>query len=231
VAPERSLSRASFGLDPVVEEELMREEVLFFANAHPEEEEEEEEEEVEEEAHYTEDDGEFAANVERYRGNVLQLFKLIEQDGDGELSIRELRRAAQRILKAPISAEEAQIMFDTADWDGGGTITATEFGMYLGMPSGGKRTKLSDVAEQRVLLVSACFNRLAAEPERARELLLLLQSDVERDEAQRRLGLTALNFSLHNPTGFYNLNLSFPADREVAIRHIFSKVFQREFVL
>lgn len=174
---------------------------------------------------YTEDDGEFAANVERYRGDILQLFKLIEEDGDGELSVRELRRAVQRILKVPISAEEAQIMFNTADWDGGGTITAVEFGVYLGIPNGGKRAKLSDVAEQRVLLVSACFNRLAAEPNRARELLLLLQSDVERDEAQRRLGLTAQTFSIHNPTGFYNLNLSFPADREVAIRHIFAKVF------
>ena len=40
VTPERSLSRASFGLDPVVEEELLREEVLSFANAHPAEEEE-----------------------------------------------------------------------------------------------------------------------------------------------------------------------------------------------
>ena len=74
------------------------------------------------------------------------------------------------------------------------------------------------MAEDRVSLVSSCFNRLASEANRARELLLLLRDDIERNEAQRRLGLCAQTFSLHNPTGFYNLNLSSQADREVAIR-------------
>ena len=37
-------------------------------------------------------------------------------------------------------------------------------------------------------------------------------------EAQRRLGLSAQTFSLQNPTGFYNLNLTSPADRDVALR-------------
>ena len=39
--------------------------------------------------------------------------------------------------------------------------------------------------------------------------MLLLQDEVERNEAQRRLGLSAQTFCLHNPTGFYNLNLTY----------------------
>ena len=54
--------------------------------------------------------------------------------------------------------------------------------------------------------------------ERARELLLLLRVDEERQEAQRRLGLCGQTFSISNPTGYYNLNMTLQADRDVAVR-------------
>jgi len=172
----------------------------------------------EEEVVFTEDDDKFATAVAQHKGDLVSIFKLVEADGDGELSCRELKRAVERLLKVKLTDEEGADMFADADWDGGGSISATEWCVYLGMPSGGKRAKLSPIAEQRVMLVTSCFNRLAAEAHRARELLLLLRDDSERQEAQRRLGLCAQTFSLQNPTGFYNLDLSSQADREVAIR-------------
>lgn len=155
----------------------------------------------EEEVKFTEDDELFAAGLLQHKGDPYKIFKLIEADGDGELDSHELKRAAERVLKVSLTNEEAKDMFADADWDGGGSISATEFCLYLGMPSGGKRAKLAELAEERVRLVSCCYNRLADEQERARELLLLLQDEVERNEAQRRLGLSAQTFCLHNPTG------------------------------
>ena len=155
----------------------------------------------EEDVTFTEDDELFAAAILKHKGDPYKIFKLIEADGDGELDANELKRATERILKVSLTFEEAKDMFSDADWDGGGTISATEFCLYLGMPSGGKRAKLADLAEERVRLVSNCYNRLAGEQERARELLLLLQDEVERKEAQRRLGLSAQTFCLYNPTG------------------------------
>jgi hypothetical protein len=157
--------------------------------------------EEEDDVTFTEDDELFAAAILKHKGDPYKIFKLIEADGDGELDANELKRATERILKVSLTFEEAKDMFSDADWDGGGTISATEFCLYLGMPSGGKRAKLADLAEERVRLVSNCYNRLAGEQERARELLLLLQDEVERNEAQRRLGLSAQTFCLHNPTG------------------------------
>jgi hypothetical protein len=60
-----------------------------------------------------------------------------------------------------VSKEEAAAMFAEADWDGGGSITCTEFARYIGMPGSGKRCKLQAVGEERVRLVASCFNRLA----------------------------------------------------------------------
>ena len=51
-------------------------------------------------------------------------------------------------------------MFADADWDGGGSISATEWCVYLGMPSGGKRAKLSQIAEQArfACVCTVCVN-------------------------------------------------------------------------
>ena len=57
----------------------------------------------EEEAVYTEDDEEFAASIAQHRGDVGQIFRLMEADGDGDLSVRELKRAVERILKVSLS--------------------------------------------------------------------------------------------------------------------------------
>ena len=52
---------------------------------------------------YTEDDEEFAASIAQHRGDVGQIFRLMEADGDGDLSVRELKRAVERILKVSLS--------------------------------------------------------------------------------------------------------------------------------
>ena len=69
---------------------------------------------------FTECDEKFASEILKYRGDPRSIFKLLEDDGDGELSWRELKNAAERILKVHISDEEAEEMFADADWDGGG---------------------------------------------------------------------------------------------------------------
>ena len=92
---------------------------------------------------FTECDMKFASEILKYRGDPRSIFKLLEADGDGELSSRELKNATERILKVRISEDEAEEMFADADWDGGGSISVTEFSVYLGMPNPGVRAELS----------------------------------------------------------------------------------------
>ena len=115
-----------------------------------------EEAEPEEEIKFTEDDDEFASAIQQHRGDPFKIFKLIEADGDGELSVRELKRAVERVLKVSITSEEASDMFYDADWDGGGSISATEFCLYLGMPSGGARSKLPQVCVVGIIRLGVC---------------------------------------------------------------------------
>ena len=121
----------------------------------------ENEEEKEEPVIYTEDDAKFAEDILKCKkkGDLHGIFTLIETDGDGDLSSRELKRAVERVLNLQLTDQEAQDMFADADWDSGGSISETEWCLYLGRPGhfglGGKGgTGLSKISEERVQLVA-----------------------------------------------------------------------------
>ena len=89
----------------------------------------ENEEEDEEPVLYTEDDAKFAEDILncKKKGDLHGIFTLIEADGDGDLSSRDLKRAVERVLNLQLTDQEAQDMFADADWDSGGSISETEW--------------------------------------------------------------------------------------------------------
>eukprot|EP00960_Hanusia_phi_P026185 746115-Hanusia_phi.AAC.1 len=163
--------------------------------------------------------GEEEEEEEEEEDVVEKLFRDHDDDGDGALDCREFKRSIRSIAEETISEEDLERMFEEADWDGGGSISELELNTFLGGRRD-ERTKRSTAAftseaQERIELIVCSYNRLVEGTSRSRELLLLLENEMERKEAEKRLGLDLVFFSQSNPTGFYDINLADPVQREV----------------
>jgi len=64
---------------------------------------------------------------EEEKRDLDKIFKIIDIDGDGQLSKKEIFQCYQDHFGIPISSEELESMFAKIDLDGNGTIDYTEF--------------------------------------------------------------------------------------------------------
>ncbi|XP_077242527.1 putative calcium-binding protein CML36 [Tasmannia lanceolata] len=60
--------------------------------------------------------------------DVIEVFKLFDKDGDGNISRHELELVFQRLGAEPPSDKELGLILDDADQDGDGSISLEEFG-------------------------------------------------------------------------------------------------------
>ena len=59
---------------------------------------------------------------------LIHAFKMIDRDGDGKITLRELEALMSRIGVEPPSEEEIMVMLSEVDRDGDGCISLEEFG-------------------------------------------------------------------------------------------------------
>lgn len=60
--------------------------------------------------------------------DIVEVFKLLDKDGDGKISRHELELVFHRLGVEPPSPEEVGLMLEEADHDGDGCISLEEFG-------------------------------------------------------------------------------------------------------